>query len=116
MSPEERQAELDNISAEDIKKIEQAQGKKVKVEIEDLLLAEFAMKFGWEAYKDARDDKITANEMMTLLTASRKLDNLRQYRDSQAAFIGSAAAKAKQPSSTFTKITSKLAKEAEADV
>ena len=112
---QERQAALDNISAEDLAKIQRKTEKGVKVEIEDLLLAEFALKFGWQAYKEARDDMIKSNEMMTLLAASRKLDALRLYNDAQAAFIGAGSAQSKSPSKTFNSMTSKLERMAEAD-
>lgn len=115
MTNEDRQAALDNISVEDLAKIEAKVGKSVKVDIEDLLLAEFGMKFGWEAYKDARDDKIKSNEMITLLTASRKIDALNLYNNAQAAFIGAGSAQSKKPSQTFDSMTKKIAKRTEAD-
>lgn len=116
MTNEERQALLDNVPDEELAKIRQAQGNKVLVEPEDLLLAEFGIKFGWEAYKEARDDKIKAKEMNRLIAASRKLDNLELYRNSMASYIGVGAVNSKSPSKSFKSMTSKLSKSTEADV
>ena len=115
MTNEERQALLENMSVDDLAKVQAKTGSSVKVDIEDLLLTEFALKFGWQAYKEARDDIIKGKEMMTLLTASRKLDALRLYNDAQASFIGAGAAASKKPSQTFNTLTRKLAKSVEAD-
>ena len=116
MSPEERQAALDNISAEDLAKIKAVQGYKVKVEPEDLTLAEFALKFGWQAYLDVKEDRISGSEMAKLLTASRKLDMKTLYLQAQASFIGAGAAGSKNPSQTFKSMTNKLLREMEADL
>lgn len=115
MTNEERQAALDNISDADLQKIQSKIAPSIKVEIEDLLLCEFAMKFGWPAYKEARDDVIKGKEMMLMLAASRKLDALRLYNDAQAAFIGAGSAQSKSPGQSFSKMTSKLTKSSEAD-
>lgn len=112
MTPEERQAELDNISIEDLEKIKKATNK-VEVEIEDFLMAEFAMKFGWQAYQDVKLDRIKAREMMKLLAASRKLDSLELYRKSQASFIGSTSAQTKHSTKTFKSLTKNIVKNAE---
>ena len=115
LSAEERQAALDNISAEDLAKIQKHTTKGLEVYTEDMLLAEFAMKFGWEAYKAVQADEIDAKEMMTLLVASRKIDAANQLRNAQAAFIGAGSAQSKKPSQTFKTMTSKLEKYSEAD-
>jgi hypothetical protein len=115
MSPEERQAALDNISPEDLQKIRKKTEKGVKVEIEDLLEAEFALKFGWQAYKDMKDDLVSSKTMMKLIVASRKLESLAHYNDARSTFIGAASANSKRPSQTFTKITKDLLKNARAD-
>lgn len=122
MSPEERQAELDNISPADLAKIQtKTKSNGYKVEVEDIIEAEFLMKFGWEAYWDLHPEKdrtngIDGNEMVRLITAGRKIDAQNMYKDSQASFIGSASAQSKKPSSTFTSLTRKILKNAEADV
>lgn len=115
MSPKDRQAALDNISPEDIQKIRQKTEKGIKVEVEDLLEAEFAIKFGWEAYNDMKSDKISSKTMMRLIIASRKLDDLATYNSARSAFIGVASANSKRPSQTFNKITKDLLKNVKAD-
>lgn len=115
MTPEERQAALDNISAEDLAKIQRVHGKTVRVEQEDLLLAEFALKFSWQAYLDVKSDKVTSNEMVRLLAASRKLEMQEMYRNAQAAFIASGAVNSKKPSQAFKSMTQNIVKNMEAD-
>lgn len=117
---EERQAALDNIDEADLAKIQAKIGTKVKVEQEDIVEAEFLMKFGFEAYwalypeKD-RKNGIDGVEMARILTASRKIDNMYAYLGAQSSFIGSAASKGKSPSSLFKKLTAKLLKSTKAD-
>lgn len=115
MTPEERQAALDNISAEDLAKIQRVQGKTVKVEQEDLLLAEFAKEFGWQAYLDVKSDKVKSNEMIRLLAATRKLKMQEMYRNAQAAFIAHGAVNSKKPSQAFKSMTQNIVKNMEAD-
>lgn len=110
-----RQAALDNISAEDLAKIQKVQGKKIRVEPEDALLEEFAAKYGWQAYKDVKADKVSGNEMARLIAASRKREMKQLYLNAQAAFIGAGAAQSKKPSQTFKTMTAKLLKEMEVD-
>lgn len=114
MSPEERQAALDNISPEDLAKI-QAKTDVVKVDVEDVLEAEFLMKFGFTSYWALYPEKdpsmgITANEMIRLINASRKVDAFNQYSQAQSSFIGAAAAQSKKPSSTFESATQSIKK------
>jgi len=115
VTSEERQAALNSISPEDLAKIQFAGSKSVTVEIEDLLVAEFAMKFGWEAFRDYDNNLVSPDKFMRLLVASRKLDSLAQYRRAQAAFIGAGSSQSKKPSQTFKTMTSSLMKDAEAD-
>lgn len=116
MTPEERQASLDNISAEDLQKIRQVTEKGVKIEIEDLIEAEFALKFGWEAYRDMKADLISTKTMMKLLVASRKLDDLSTYNAAWAAFVGSGSMQSKRPGKTFTHLTQSLVNNIRSDV
>ena len=121
MTNEERQALLDNVRPEDLAKIEARVGKKVKVDVEDIIEAEFLMKFGFEAYwsiwpnKD-RTKGIDSKEMMRIIAASRKVEMANMYRDSQASFIGAVAAQSKKPASIFKSLTAKIMKNTEADV
>lgn len=117
----ERQAALDNISEEDLAKIQSITNKNtIKVDDEWLILAEFAKHFGWAAYKDVRKDfvqtdTISSGEMMSLIAAARKLDLLSMYNDSRASFIGAISAASKKPSETFKRLTDKIIKNTKAD-
>lgn len=119
LSAEERQAFLDNISDEDLAKIQQVTGaSENQVLVDDywLALAEFGKHFGWQAYLDAKNDKIGADEMMTLIAAARKLDHLTLYNNARASFIGSGSAASKKPSDTFKRLTTAILKHIKADV
>lgn len=122
MNRKERQAALDSISDADVDRIRQkVKGKKYKVFPEDILEAEFLMKFGFEGYwaiypeKD-RSEGIDLNEMVRLVMASRKVDAQNMLQDSLSAFIGAASAQqGKKAVSTFKTATRKLEKQTEAD-
>jgi len=103
---------LDTLSPEDLEKIRQHQSSTIALDYEWLALAEFGRAYGWEAYKDARDDKISVDEMMTLLEASRKLDALHHFQMAQASFIGSGSASSKKPNLTFKKMTKDIIRQA----
>lgn len=105
---------LDSITPEDLEKIKQHQAStqgSFPVDNEWMLLAEFAKAYGWEAYKDARDDKIGSGEMLTLIEANRKLEAIQLYKDSQSSLIGSVSAQSKKPASTFRKLTKNIIKQ-----
>lgn len=131
MSPEERQAALNNISAEDLAKIQEKNTNKTPVYEEDLVYAEVLDRWGWNAYVAIRNDEpllvdalsgsktkraLSSKELMTLLAASRKLDLLKQYMAAQASLIGAGSAQSKSPSKTFTSMTKKILDKVEADV
>lgn len=116
LTPQQRQAALNNISPEDQAKIAGLQGDSgIAVDAEWMLLAEFGMMYGWEAYKEAKDDKISLPEMLTLITAGRKVIAGYNYNDATAAFIGSVAAGSKKPGETFKKLTKDMIKAAKVD-
>lgn len=108
---------LDLATPEELEKIQAHQSSTGSVPVDDywMLLAEFGKAYGWEAYKDARDDKITLEEMMTLIEASRKLEHLQQYKDTLAVFYGSGSVQSKSPGTTFDKLTRQFIKQAKAD-
>lgn len=109
---------LEDISDEDLAKLEKVKASTsghLKIDNEWLLLTEFAIKFGWEAYKEVREDKITLAEVLTLIEASRRIDNFSHYRNAQASFIGAGSANSKKPSNTFKQLTRKIIKSMEAD-
>lgn len=121
MSPDERQAALDSISADDMAKVQAQMPKSLPVYPEDIIEVEFLMNFGFEAYWALYPDKdrslgISGDEMLRLVTAARKVEASRLYRSSQASFIGAAAAQSKKPSTTFRDITKSIIKESKADI
>ncbi len=118
MDAQSRQKALDNISPEDLAKIEAHKSKdqsSYPVDEEWLLLAEFAMSFGWQAYLDAKDDKILTEEMLTLIEASRKIKKRQMFNNAQTSFIASVSARASKPVNTFKSLTKDLIKQMKAD-
>lgn len=87
----------------------------LKVYSEDVIEAEFLMKFGFSAYwalypeKD-RSKGIDIKEMTRLLIASRKVDASNFYVDALASFIGAGSAQTKNPSHMFKKLTRNIIK------
>lgn len=107
---------LDDLTQEDLDKIDSYLNKGVVVDDYWMLLAEFGKAFGWEAYKDARDDLISIDEMMTLIEAHRRLESLDQYRISVATYIAVGSTKTKRPNQTFRKSTKQMLNSAKADM
>lgn len=93
---------------------------KINSSVEDVLEAEFLMKFSFEAYwalypeKD-RSRGIGIDEMMRLLMASRKIDAQTTYNTTQSSFIGTVSSNSKNPSGTLTKLTKGMIKEMKAN-
>lgn len=109
---QERQRSIDEISEEDLAKIEKVQsGSASNVDQEWMLLAEFGKAYGWPAYKEARDDVIGLQEMATLIEAHRKIEALNMYKMAQAVLIGQGAAQSKSPSKTFKSLTKEIIKQ-----
>jgi hypothetical protein len=105
---------LDKITPEDLEKIEAHRASTegaYPVDNEWMLLAEFGKAYGWDAYKDARDDRISSAEMLTLIEANRKLEAVQLYKDSQSSLIGTVSAKSKKPGSTFRSLTKGIIKQ-----
>ena len=115
MTPEERQAALDNISPEDLEKIQRKNKKRIKVTSEDMLIAELAMLYGWGAYRDVKDNKISLKEMLIMIEAGRRLEKLESYDALYASYVGSLLPQTKNPNSNFDRIANKILKQAEAD-
>ena len=117
-SASERQKVLDSISAEELAKIE-AHHASTKgsdpVDEEWLLITEFAMTFGWQAYLDTKADKIKGAEMRTLIAASRKLKAGKLYDQATASFIGAVSAQSKKPGQTFKSLTKDIINQTKAD-
>lgn len=109
----ERQAALDNISPEELEKVKAHQASTkgaYPVDQEWLLLAEFGLKFGWQAYLDAKTDKIEMKEMLTLIEASRKLEWAAIFNEARTTLIGVGSANSKKPSQTFKSLTKDIIK------
>lgn len=109
---------LDDISAEDLAKIEAHQAETkgaMPVDVEWLLLAEFAKAYGWEAYMAAKNDEISAAEMLTLIEANRRLESRRMFEDAQTAFVGAVSAQTKKPTNTFKNLTKDIIKRTKVD-
>jgi len=112
----ERQKALDNISPEDLAKIKAHQASTqgaYPVDEEWLLLTEFAMAFGWEAYLAAKNDELKMPEMLTLIEASRKLRALEMFENSQTFLIGAFSAKTKRPLDSLRSLTANIRKRME---
>jgi hypothetical protein len=121
-----RQEALDSISAEDLEKIKAHQAStkgSFPVDQEWLLLAEFGMKFGWQAYLDAKNDSRDENgnlivsgvEMLTLIEASRKIEWAKVYNDARSSLIGTGSAQSKKPAQTFKSLTADIIKQTKVD-
>lgn len=107
---------LDELSPEDLEKINQPSTKGAQpVDQEWLLLAEFGLKFGWQAYLDAKEDVISGAEMLTLIEASRRLEARELYDMATASFIGAMSAQSKKPGQTFKSLTKDIIKQTKAD-
>lgn len=118
---EARQAALDNISDEELAKVKAHQASTqgaYPVDQEWLLLAEFGMKFGWQAYLDAKNDAtdeegnliVTGAEMLTLIEASRKIEWAAIFNDARTSLIGAGSAQSRKPSQTFRSLTKDIVK------
>lgn len=121
-----RQKQLDEISDEDLERIKAHQAStsgRQPVDDEWLLLTEFAISFGWQAYLDAKNDavddngnlKVTFQEMLTLIEASRRLRSKHLFQNAQTTFMGVASANSTKPSNTLKSITKDLVKDMKAD-
>lgn len=118
MDAKQRQAQLDSITPEELAKVKQHQASTegaYKVDSEWLLLTEFAMNFGWQAYLDARDDNISSGEMLTLIEASRKINARTTFNQAYASLIGSGSAQSKKPTQAFNSMTKNLTKQMKVD-
>lgn len=104
-----------NLSADDQKKLAQFNNSSIKVSEEWMLLAEFGRAYGWEAYKAARNDEISLDELMVMVEANRRLEYLEQYRMAEASFAGSGSAQSRKPSTTFKSLTKGILKKTKAD-
>lgn len=126
MDKQSRQQALDSVSAEDLAKIEAHKAStKGSLPIDDewLLLAEFAIAYGWQAYLDAKNDRldehgnliVSGAEMMTLIEASRRIRARNMYENAQTSFVSDLASQSKNPVQSFNKMSKSMSKGAQAD-
>lgn len=108
MTPDKKPKKIVNLAneltADELDKISSHQTSTEGAYIVDdawLRLAEFGKAYGWEAYTAARDDKIPAGEMLTLIEANRKLEAMKQYQVAEAVLIGSGTVQAGKKATSF---------------
>lgn len=111
MTPEQRQASLEDISPEDLAKIEATKGniQSSIISREWAIISEFGVHFGWQAIVDvylSGDDIITHNQAMLLVLGARKLQAQRTYDMA----VANAAS---QPGAKFEKLMKPYIKEME---
>lgn len=109
---------LDALSTEDIEKIKAHQSSTdgaMPVDIGWMLLGEFGLAYGWDAYVAAKNDDIDIAEMLTLIEVSRRINSRKMFDDAQTSFIGAVSAQTKKPSSTFKKLTKQIIKNTKVD-
>ena len=107
---------LEELTPDELEKINQPSTRGASlVDQEWLLLAEFGLKFGWQAYLDAKEDLIGGAEMLTLIEASRRLEARELYDIATASFIGAISAQSKKPSQTFKSLTKDIINQTKAD-
>lgn len=111
LSPEQRQAALNAIPAEYLAKIESQLNPGVPVDREWSLMAEFAMLYGWEAYRDAQNDLVSTSEFHTLIQAGRNLKAIERYNKAWDNFFANMAPRTKNPQVQFQKLTKGITKD-----
>jgi hypothetical protein len=107
------------LTPEDQDKVNKARAKddaKLKVDEEQLFIAEFGKHFGWAGVEAILDNKIDGETAAWLLQGARKVDYQSVYNAARAALIGSGAAQSKKPSDAFRRATKDLVKAMKADI
>lgn len=92
------------------------ESREIKIDSEQLYLAEFGMLYGYQAIKDVLDNKIDSETMAYLVQAGRKLKYQDIYNASQCVLIGCGSAMSKKPSAAFEKATNGLKRAMRADI
>lgn len=92
------------------------QAKEIKIDPEQLYLAEFGKLYGFEAIKAVLNNEIDSETMAYLVEAGRRLRYQDIYEMAQCVLIGTVSASAKKPSSAFEKATSGLRRAMRADL
>lgn len=89
---------------------------KLKIDNEQLLVAEFGKYYGWGGVSAILNNEIDFDTMAWLLEAGRRIASEYNYNLSYASFIGSISSKSKNPSSTFEQLTKNMTLKAKADL
>lgn len=92
------------------------EAREIKIDHEQLYLAEFGRLYGYEAIKSALNNEIDSETMAYLVEAGRKIKYQEMYNFAQAILIGTASAMSKKPSTTFESSLSNLKRMMRADV
>lgn len=98
------------------KKRAEIDGKELKIDQEQLYLAEFGSMYGYEAIKAVLNNEIDSETMAYLVTAGRKLRYQDIYDLAQCVLIGAGSAMSKKPTAAFEKATSGLKRQMRADI
>lgn len=92
------------------------ESKELKIDSEQLYLAEFGMLYGYQAIKDVLNNEIDSETMAYLVQAGRKLKYQEIYNMAQCVLIGCGSAMSKKPSAAFEKATNGLKRVMRADI
>jgi hypothetical protein len=88
----------------------------LKVDAEQLFIAEFGKHFGWGGVQAILNNEIDPDTASYLIQGARKVDARYSYDNAHSALIGSVAAQSKKPSQVFKKATGDLLKSMKADI
>ena len=103
---------------EDVEKIRQRrerEDRRLKVDDEMILVAEFGMYYGYAAIEAVHNDEISLDRMLWLLMAARKVDARNQHNLSSAVFTAVASANSKSPAKAFAANTKSYLRQMKAD-
>lgn len=92
------------------------EAREIKIDQEQLYLAEFGRLYGYEAIKSALNNEIDSETMAYLVEAGRKLRYQEIYNMAQCVLIGCGSAMSKKPSAAFEKATNGLKRVMRADI
>lgn len=106
VQPQPDQPRLLELSPEDLAKVASARGSREKQEVDPewLLIAEFGHFYGWGGVQAILQNEITGEEMIQLLSASRKLKAKDMSNAATANFIANISADSKTPGQNFKKL------------
>lgn len=106
------------LSAEDLAKVNRARAKEdsVKIDSEQLFIAEFGKHYGWGGVQAILNNQIDGETASWLLTGARKMDSRTFVSNARAMLIGAGAAQFKKPSQVFRKATADDVRNMKADL